>query len=209
MILSRKFCGHDESDYSNNQGNFRELLKWHFDKVDDIKNVVLKNAPRNHQLTSPDIQHDIVKAAATETLNVIISDIGDAVFSILVDESRDVSGKEQMAIAAIDQFFSENGLSISSLRGQGYDGASNMRGEFNGLKALILKENGSAFYVHCFAHQLQLAIVAVAKNHILISNLFMFVGNLVNVAGSSCKRRDSLERNKSPRLSKNLILVLF
>ncbi|XP_024190666.1 uncharacterized protein LOC112194680 [Rosa chinensis] len=165
------FRGHDESDYSNNQGNFRELLKWHSDKVDDIKKVVLKNAPRNHQLTSPDIQHDIVKAAATETLNVIISDIGDALFSILVDESRDVSGKEQMAIvlryvskgqvierfvgvkhvtdttsaslkAAIDQFFSENGLSISSLRGQGYDGASNMRGEFNGLKALILKENG-------------------------------------------------------------------
>ncbi|XP_004292906.1 PREDICTED: uncharacterized protein LOC101296462 [Fragaria vesca subsp. vesca] len=43
--------------------------------------------------------------------------------------------------AAIDQFFSENGLSISSLRGQGYDGVSNMRGEFNGLKALILKDN--------------------------------------------------------------------
>ncbi|KAM5569924.1 hypothetical protein ABKV19_017106 [Rosa sericea] len=48
------------------------FLKWHSDKVDDIKKVVLKNAPRNHQLTSPDIQHDIVKAAATETLNVII-----------------------------------------------------------------------------------------------------------------------------------------
>ncbi|KAM5569923.1 hypothetical protein ABKV19_017105 [Rosa sericea] len=95
--------------------------------------------------------------------------------------------------AAIDQFFSENGLSISSLRGQGYDGASNMRGEFNGLKALILKENGSAFYVHCFAHQLQLAIVAVAKNHILISNLFMFVGSLVNVAGSSCKRHIEID----------------
>ncbi|XP_062012157.1 uncharacterized protein LOC133728737 [Rosa rugosa] len=227
------FRGHDESDYSNNQGNFRELLKWHSDKVDDIKKVVLKNAPRNHQLTSPDIQHDIVKAAATETLNVIISDIGDALFSILVDESRDVSGKEQMAIVlryvskgqvierfvgvkhvtdttsaslktAIDQFFSENGLSISSLRGQGYDGASNMRGEFNGLKALILKENGSAFYVHCFAHQLQLAIVAVAKNHILISNLFMFVGNLVNVAGSSCKRRDSLREKQVAKIIEEL-----
>jgi hypothetical protein len=26
-----------------------------------------------------------------------------------------------------------HGLSISKIRGQGYDGASNMRGEFNGL----------------------------------------------------------------------------
>ncbi|KAJ9129149.1 hypothetical protein P3X46_034067 [Hevea brasiliensis] len=50
--------------------------------------------------------------------------------------------------AAIDALFSKHSLSISRLRGQGYDGASNMRGEFNGLKTLVLKENGSAFYVH-------------------------------------------------------------
>ena len=30
---------------------------------------------------------------------------------------------------------------MSRLRGQGYDGESNMQGEFNGLKTLILKEN--------------------------------------------------------------------
>ena len=40
------------------------------------------------------------------------------------------------------------------------DGASNMRGEFNGLRALIMRENSSAYYVHYFAHQLQLVIVA-------------------------------------------------
>ena len=61
--------------------------------------------------------------------------------------------------AAIDGLFSRHGLSMSRLRGQGYNEASNMQGEFNGLKTLILKEN----YVHCFAHQLQLALVAVAK----------------------------------------------
>ena len=64
---------------------------------------------------------------------------------------------------AIDGLFSRHGLSISRLRRQGYDGASNMQGEFNGLKTLILKENPCAFYIHCFAHQLQLALVAVAK----------------------------------------------
>ena len=49
-----------------------------------------------------------------------------------------------------------HGLSINRLRGQGYDGASNMRGEFNGLQKLIRDESPYAFYVHCFAHQLQL-----------------------------------------------------
>ncbi|KAL0546609.1 hypothetical protein IC582_016521 [Cucumis melo] len=38
---------------------------------------------------------------------------------------------------AIDGFFSQHGLSIANLRGQGYDGASNMQDEFHGLKALI------------------------------------------------------------------------
>ena len=45
-------------------------------------------------------------------------------------------------------------LSISRVRGQGYDGASNMRDEFNGLQKKILDENPHAFYVHCFAHRL-------------------------------------------------------
>ena len=71
--------------------------------------------------------------------------------------------------AAIDNLFSRHGLSISRLRGQGYDGASNMQGELNGLKTLILKENSCAFYIHCFAHQLQLALIHVAKKHIQIT----------------------------------------
>jgi hypothetical protein len=54
-------------------------------------------------------------------------------------------------------------LSITRLRGQGYDGASNMRGEFNGLQKRILDDNPYAFYVHCFAHQLQLVVVSVAS----------------------------------------------
>ena len=32
------------------------------------------------------------------------------------------------------QMLAKYGLSVGKLRGQGYDGASNMRGEFNGLQ---------------------------------------------------------------------------
>ena len=35
-------------------------------------------------------------------------------------------------------------LNINNLRGQAYDGASNMRGEFNSLQALIQQLNPSA-----------------------------------------------------------------
>ena len=74
---------------------------------------------------------------------------------------------------AIECLHCEHNLSLSNLRGQGYDGACNMQGDINGLKTLILKENKSAFYVHCFAHQLQLTLVDIAKNHINIVEFFL------------------------------------
>ena len=64
---------------------------------------------------------------------------------------------------------------MSRLRGQGYDGVSNMQGEFNGLKTIILRENECAYYIYCFAHQLQLTLIAVAKKS--YSNLIFFCYN--------------------------------
>ena len=54
-----------------------------------------------------------------------------------------------------------------------------------------MKENKLALYVHCFAHQLQLTFVAVAKNHINIAKFFYVVSNLVTVVGGSCKKWDA------------------
>ena len=52
----------------------------------------------NNQMTSPYIQKDLCKACAEQTNKAIIQDIGDRNFSILVDEARDASIKEQMAV---------------------------------------------------------------------------------------------------------------
>ncbi|CAN1224416.1 Zinc finger MYM-type protein 1 [Linum perenne] len=182
------FLGHDES------------LEFHARGRDSIQRVVLDNAPQNQRMTSPDIQKDIVHAIASEITKAIIKDLENDFFCILVDEARDVSIKEQMAIVLrftkaltlkneIEAMLVKNGLSLSRIRGQGYDGASNMKGEINGLKSLILAENPSAHYVHCFAHQLQLTLVAVAKNHY----------ELINVVGSSCKRQDSIKEHQAAK----------
>ena len=162
----------------------------------------------------------------------IVEEIGGDVFCLLVDESADVSGKEQMAVVLryvdklglikerligvvhvsetsasclksnIDNLFAKYGLSMTQVRGQGYDGASNMRGEFHGLRALIMRENSSAYYIHCFAHQLQLVIVAVAKKNDDISVFFDMVSLLINVAGASCKRKDMIRESQQERVSK-------
>jgi hypothetical protein len=79
-------------------------------------------------------------------------------------------------------------LTFAMVRGQGYDGASNMKGNANGLKKLIMDESPSAYYVHCFAHQLQLTLVAVAKESGDCTWFFQQLANLLNVLGMSCKK---------------------
>ena len=62
------------------------------------------------------------------------------------------------------------------MRGQRYDGASNMLGAWNGLQALFLKDCPCTYYVHCFAHQLQLALVAVSKD---VRKIWQLHSNLI------------------------------
>ncbi|QHO19723.1 Zinc finger MYM-type protein [Arachis hypogaea] len=66
-------------------------------------------------------------------------------------------------IKLLASFLSRHNLDVQNLRGQGYDGTSNMRGEWNGLQALFLKDCPFAYYIHCLAHRLQLALVSAAK----------------------------------------------
>jgi len=47
---------------------------------------------------------------------------------------------------------SRHNLNVFNIPGQGYDGAGNMRGEWNGLQALFLTDCPYAYYVHYFAH---------------------------------------------------------
>ncbi|XP_019257611.1 PREDICTED: zinc finger MYM-type protein 1-like [Nicotiana attenuata] len=98
----------------------------------------------------------------------------------------------------------KHSLSPSKIRGQGYDGASNMQGKMNGLKALILQETPSAYSVHCFAHQLQLTLVAVAKKHKEVETFFAIVTNVLNVIGVSFKRRDQLREHQTKLLEQLL-----
>ena len=72
-------------------------------------------------------------------------------------------------------------LHIENIRGQGYDGASNMRSEWNGLQALFLKECPHAYYVHYMAHRLQLALVTTSREVKVFHQLFDHLTNIINI----------------------------
>ena len=82
---------------SSDKGNFLELSQFLADHNESI-NEVLQKAPKNCKLTHHGIQKDIVNAVACETSKAIIKDLDNGFFSILVDESHDISVKEQMAL---------------------------------------------------------------------------------------------------------------
>ena len=82
---------------------------------------------------------------------------------------------------------------VENIRGQGYDGARNMRGEWNGLQAIFLKDCPYAYYVHCMAHMLQLAPVKTSREVKDIHQFFDHLVNIINIVVGSSKRNDELQ----------------
>ena len=58
---------------------------------------------------------------------------------------------------------------------------------------MILKDCPYAYYIHCLAHQLQLALVAASKEVIPIHHFFTKLTSIVNIVGASCKRNDEFK----------------
>ena len=125
--------------------------------------LYLKMLKKNGQYIAPKIQKEILHIMANRVRQMIREKVGDKCFFILVDEAQDISKWKQMAIILrfvnnhgilTERFFviksvsdttSSNlkneisnclvhhDLQVKNMRGQGYDGASNMCDAWNGL----------------------------------------------------------------------------
>ncbi|XP_061362827.1 uncharacterized protein LOC133306518, partial [Gastrolobium bilobum] len=163
------FRGHDENLDSLNRGNFLEMIKFLASYNQEVALVVLEKAPQNASYSSPRIQKESLHVFSQKVKDTIREEISNAKFCLIVDEASDVSKKEHMAIVLRfvdkdgfirERFFGlvhventraktlkqglcnslrHHNLDVQNIRGQGYDGASNMR-----------------------AHRLQLALVAAS-----------------------------------------------
>jgi hypothetical protein len=60
-------------------------------------------------------------------------------------------------------------------------------------KHYFLNECSCAYYVHCFIHRLQLALVAASQEVIVVHEFFSNLNFIINVVSASCKRHCDLQ----------------
>lgn len=68
-----------------------------------------------------------------------------------------------------------------------------MRSEWNELQPLISNDCLYAYYIHCFAHRLQLALVVTLKEVIHVHQFFTDLSFIVNIVCASCNRFKELQ----------------
>ena len=155
--------GHDERPESSNRGNFLEIMDL-LSRHDQIIHDRLAHGPKNAKYTSPTIQNNIIAIMASQVRSSICSSVHKAGFySIMADETKDLSKKEQLSIVVhyvesvtvkerFLTFFPANNLNAESLSqyildtlkqygldpqmivSQGYDGASVMSGHCSDMQ---------------------------------------------------------------------------
>ena len=218
--------GHNEysTDPNSNLGNFNALLNLCMNSGNDILKEHLLMCNKNAKYTSKTTQNELIFECGEYIKERIIDDIKKAkYFSVLADETTDVSNTEQMALAIryfngkciTEKFISfiecENlsgesianlimdtltkaELNLENLRGQGYDGAGNMSGKVKGASSIILNKYPKATYVHCRSHVLNLSIVNACKMP-LIQNMMGILLEICIFFKYSAKRQGLLEEN--------------
>lgn len=158
---------------------------------------------------SPEYQNDIFKIIASFTRQNILKKLNSfGIFSILVDETKDASKKEQLSyiIRFIDNDFNihekalgclhmkssnaeslcleitkmitENKLDINMCIAQCYDGASVMSGVYFGVQNRMSEIVPNAIYVHCYAHRLNLCLIHTIKDIQELVNFFDTIQNI-------------------------------
>ena len=79
------------------------------------------------------------------------------------------------------------------VRGQSYDGASNMSGVYNGLQAKLKEHSKNAFYIWCSSHRLNLVLANAANCIPEAKTFFGVLEQIYTILTASHKRFAMLE----------------
>ncbi|KAJ0802246.1 hypothetical protein HanPI659440_Chr03g0126961 [Helianthus annuus] len=200
----------------DNKGDLAELLEMLSPFDENVDEAVIKNAPLIERdlinACAKETTKSIVKDVGDDYFAILVGKyfdnnnddvialclryvdkVGDVVERFLgimnvVDASTALSYKN-----AVYALLEKHSLSSCNIRGQGYIGVSNMKGDFSGLQTLIKKETQSAYYTHCFANRLELTLAGISEHsNRKIASFFFHLEDLLNVVLVSWKENGLL-----------------
>ena len=221
LFLGHRDSGNIANTSTENDGNFRSALRFRINAGDNYLKRHIETAGGSAMYTSWNTQNEIINTVGDIISEKIVDEVKDAkYFSVLVDETTDCSTKEQMSLSvryvhdgkvcekfltfvtvndltghglakSILDILHEKTLDPMNMRGQGYDGASAMSGQFNGVQACIREKNPLAVYTHCASHVLNL-VVSHESNLPTILNTISTIQEICSLFGSSAKKQSLL-----------------
>ena len=187
-------------------------------------------APRNASYLRWRVQNQIISLMGDAIQKQILSDISQCkYFSILADETTDVSQTEQFSLSvrfikdtnAHEEFLcfvpvssttgkdlastiftqlSPLGLSLEHMRSQGYDGASNMSGKYRGVQTRVKELYPLAMYTHCCNHILNL-VISTSSQLRVIRNAMATISDICVFLSRSAQRVSIFQDNVEREVS--------
>ena len=214
-----------EADENNQAGevdsNFIQLLKL---RAEDNPKLLKWMEKSRDKFTSPDIQNEILSIMSLYIQREINSEISGKWFTIMVDETTDLSNTEQMVFClryvddslevheefiglySLDSTSAESivstvkdvllrmNLTTENCRGQCYDGASSMSGRKSGVAKQIMDLEHRALYTHCYGHALNLAVGDSIKNIKIMEDTLDTTYEITKLIKKSPKREVILKK---------------
>ena len=211
-------------DGDEENSNFIQLFKL---RGEDDPKFAKWLEKKTDKYVSANIQNELLKVMGLQVLRDIATSLHSAEFySIMVDETTDVSNKEQAVLCfrwvsddliAHEDFVGLYGienteaktlvnmildvltrlnLSIKKLRGQCYDGASAMSGPRSGVAKQIRDLESRAVYTHCYGHSLNLACMDTIKSSKVMQEALDITAEITKLVKLSPRRGTIFQRLK-------------
>lgn len=208
--------GHDDTE-----GNFLQLLYLRATDVPQLREWIAQKTTYTHHDIQNEILRLYAHAVLRKICGAIQQ---SRCFAVMVDGTQDIARNEQESFCiryvdsamqpqeafvgfyavedttgkglarCVEDVLLQLQLPMEQLRGQTYDGASNMSGAYKGCQAIIAKKQPLATYVHCSAHVTNLVATAAASASTLIRDSIECVNELGVLCNASGKFKSVLTR---------------
>ena len=227
-IHGQAFRGNNEGEDSINQGLFRATLKL-LEGERPLKDGIKVTGSMGFKGTSAEIQNELIQIYAEAVIEEIKAEVADTqFFSILADETTDLTGKNQLSLVlryvsgsevreSFIGFYNVSGeggaanlserildlltnYNIRKIVGQSYDGASLMSGWLAGVQKRVRDRCPMAVFTHCLSHRLNLAMESSIQS-VACNTVLVIMDEISKFFRQSFKRTDVLSCTRPPAVS--------